>query len=112
MVHSQLLWSDEPVTVIQSDGVDADKVKERYTKHPAVVEEKTHGNHAKWHVDICQEVNPDDAVTVVVGICDGRSRDNAHSPILHTNDQASTVWVPTLLEVHRTSKSSYSISLP
>lgn len=45
MVHSQLLWGDEPVTVIQSDGIDANEIEERNAIYPAVVEEKTHGNH-------------------------------------------------------------------
>ena len=112
MVHFQLLWSDEPVTVIQSDSVDTEEIKERNTENPAVSEEETYRYHGQWHINVCQYINPDDAVTVIVGIQDNRSRDNAHSPILHTNGQASTVWVSTLLEVHRTSKSSYSISLP
>lgn len=45
MVHSQLLWSDEPVTVIQSNGIDANEIEEWDTENPAVSEKETHGNH-------------------------------------------------------------------
>lgn len=45
MVHSQLLWGDEPVTVIQSDGIDANEIEERNAIYPAVSEKETHGNH-------------------------------------------------------------------
>lgn len=45
MVHFQLLWSDEPVTVIQSDGVHANEIEEWDAENPAVSEKETHGNH-------------------------------------------------------------------
>ena len=112
MVHFQLLRSDEPVPIIQSDSVDTEEIKERNTENPAVSEEETYRYHGQWHINVCQYINPDDAVPVGIGIYNCWSRDNAHSPIRHTSDLASMVWVPTLIEVHRTSKSSYSISLP
>lgn len=74
MVHLQLLRSDEPVLIIQSDSVDTEKIKERNTEYPAVSEEETHRNHAEWHINVCQEVNPDDAVSVIIRIKYGRSR--------------------------------------
>lgn len=112
MVHLQLLGSDEPVLIIQSDCVDTEKIKERNTEYPAVSEEETYRYHGQWHINVCQYINPDDAVSVEIGIYNCWSRDSAHSPIRRTSDLASMEWVPTLLEVHRTSKSSYSISLP
>jgi hypothetical protein len=45
MVHFQLLWSDEPVMVIQSDGIDANEIEEWDAENPAVSEKETHGNH-------------------------------------------------------------------
>jgi hypothetical protein len=45
MVHFQLLWSDEPVLIIQSDGIDAQEIEERNAIYPAVSEKETHGNH-------------------------------------------------------------------
>lgn len=42
MVHLQLIGSDEPVLIIQSDSVDTEKIKERNTEYPAVSEEETH----------------------------------------------------------------------
>lgn len=74
MVHLQLLRSDEPVLIIQSDSVDTEKIKERNTENPAVSEEETHRDHAEWHINVCQEVNPDDAVSVIIRIKYGRSR--------------------------------------
>ena len=112
MVHLQLLGSDEPVLIIQSDSVDTEKIEERNAEYPAVSEEETYRYHGQWHVDVRQHINPDDAVPVEIGIYNCWSRDNAHSPIRHTSDLTSMVWVPTLIEVHRTSKSSYSTSLP
>lgn len=112
MVHLQLLGSDEPVLIIQSDSVDTEKIKERNAEYPAVSEEETYRYHGQWHINVCQYINPDDAVSVEIGIYNCWSRDSVHSPIRRTSDLASMEWVPTLLEVHRTSKSSYSISLP
>ena len=45
MVHFQLIWSDEPVMVIKSDGIDATAIEERNSIDPAVSEKETHGNH-------------------------------------------------------------------
>lgn len=45
MVHSQLLWGDDPVTVIQSDGIDANEIEEWDAENPAVSEKEAHGNH-------------------------------------------------------------------
>ena len=45
MVHSQLLWGNEPVMVIQSDGIDAKEIEERNSIDPAVSEKETHRNH-------------------------------------------------------------------
>lgn len=45
MVHFQLLWSDEPVMVIKSDGIYAKEIEERDSIDPAVSEKETHGNH-------------------------------------------------------------------
>ena len=45
MVHFQLLWSNEPVMVIQSDGIDAKEIEERNAIDPAVSEKETHGYH-------------------------------------------------------------------
>ena len=45
MVHFQLLWSDEPVMVIKSDGIDAKEIEERNAIDPAVSEKETNGNH-------------------------------------------------------------------
>ena len=73
MVHLQLLGSDEPVLIIQSDSVDTEKIKERNTEYPAVSEEETHWYHADWHIHVCQKVNPDDAISVISRIKYGRS---------------------------------------
>ena len=45
MVHFQLLWSNEPVMVIKSDGIYAKEIEERNAVDPAVSEKETHGNH-------------------------------------------------------------------
>jgi hypothetical protein len=42
MVHLQLFWSDEPVLVIQSDGIDAEEIEEWDAEYPAVSEKETH----------------------------------------------------------------------
>lgn len=68
MVHFQLLRSDEPVPIIQSDSVDTEEIKERNTENPAVSEEETYRNHGQWHINVCQYINPDDAVPVEIGI--------------------------------------------
>ena len=73
MVHLQLLRSDEPVMIIQSDSVDTEKIKERNTEYPAVSEEETHRCHEEWHINVCHEVNPDDTVSVIIRIKYGRS---------------------------------------
>ncbi len=73
MVHLQLLGSDEPVLIIQSDSVDTEKIKERNTEYPAVSEEETHWYHADWHIHVCQKVNPDDTISVISRIKYGRS---------------------------------------
>lgn len=112
MVHLQLLGSDEPVLIIQSDSVYTEKIEERNAEYPAVSEEETYRYHGQWHINVCQYINPDDAVPVQIGIYNCWSRDSAHSPIRRTSGLASMVWVPTSIEVHRTSKSSYFISLP
>lgn len=39
MVHFQLFWSDEPVAIVESDGIDANEIEERYAEYPAVSEE-------------------------------------------------------------------------
>lgn len=36
MVHLQLFGSDKPVSVIKSDGIYADEIKERYAEYPAI----------------------------------------------------------------------------
>lgn len=41
MVHLQLFWSDEPVLVIQSDGIDAEEIEEWDAEYPAVSEKET-----------------------------------------------------------------------
>lgn len=64
MVHLQLLGSDEPVLIIQSDSVDTEKIKERNAEYPAVSEEETYRYHGQWHVDVRLYINPDDAVSV------------------------------------------------
>ena len=73
MVHLQLLGSDEPVLIIQSDSVDTEEIKERNTENPAVSEEETHWYHADWHIHVCQKVNPDDTISVISRIKYGRS---------------------------------------
>lgn len=45
MVHFKLLWSDEPVMVIKSNGIDAKEIEERNAIDPAVFEKETNGNH-------------------------------------------------------------------
>ena len=45
MVDFEVLWSDEPVMVIKSDGIDAKEIEERNAIDPAVSEKETHGNH-------------------------------------------------------------------
>jgi hypothetical protein len=52
MVHLQLLGSDEPVLIIQSDSVDTEEIKERNAEYPAVSEEVTYRQHTQWHVDV------------------------------------------------------------
>ena len=66
MVHFQLVWSDEPVLIIQSDGVDAKEIKERDAEYPAVSEEEAHWYHTDWHIHVCQKVNPDDTISVII----------------------------------------------
>lgn len=73
MVHLQLLGSDEPVLIIQSDGVDAKEIEERDAEYPAVSEEEAHWYHADWHIHVCQKVNPDDTISVISRIKYGRS---------------------------------------
>ena len=68
MVHFQLLWSDEPVMVIKSDGIDAKEIEERNSIDPAVSEKETYRYHGQWHINVCQYINPDDAVPVEIGI--------------------------------------------
>lgn len=68
MVCLQLIWSDEPVLIIQSDGVDANKIEEWDAEYPAVSEEEAHRNHAERHINVCQKVNPDDTAAVIVCI--------------------------------------------
>lgn len=64
MVRLQLVWSDEPVPIIQPDGIDANEIEEWDAENPAVLKEETHRNHAERHINICQKVNPDDAASV------------------------------------------------
>lgn len=45
MVHHQLLGSDEPVLIIQSDSVDTEEIEERNAENPAVSEEETYRYH-------------------------------------------------------------------
>ena len=52
MVRLQLVWSDEPVPIIQSDGIDANEIEEWNAENPAVSEEETHRNHAEWHINV------------------------------------------------------------
>ena len=68
MMHLQLLGSDEPVLIIQSDCVDTKKIEERNTEYPAVSEEETYRYHGQWHINVCQYINPADAVPVEIGI--------------------------------------------
>ena len=68
MVYLQLLRSDEPVLIIQSDCVDTEKIEERNAEYPAVSEEETYRYHGHWHINVCQYINPDDAVPVEIGI--------------------------------------------
>ena len=55
MVHFQLLWSNEPVLIVQSDGVDANEIEEWNAEYPAVFEKETNWNHAERHINICQK---------------------------------------------------------
>lgn len=73
MVHLQLVWSDKPVLIIQSDSVDAKEIEERDAEYPAVSEEEAHWYHADWHIHVCQKVNPDDTISVIIRIKYGRS---------------------------------------
>jgi hypothetical protein len=41
MVHFQLFWSDEPVLIVESDGIDAKEIEEWDAEYPAVSEEET-----------------------------------------------------------------------
>lgn len=91
MVHLQLLGSDEPVLIIQSDSVDTEEIEERNAENPAVLKEETYRYHGQWHIDVRQHINPDDAVPVEIGIYNCWSRDSAHSPIRHTSDLTSMV---------------------
>ena len=74
MVHFQLLWSNEPVLIVQSDGVDANEIEEWNAEYPAVFEKETNWNHAERHINICQKVYPDDTASVVGCIKYCRSR--------------------------------------
>lgn len=74
MVHFQLLWSNEPVLIIQSDGIDAKEIEEWNAENPAVLKEETNWKHAERHINICQKVNPDDTASVVGCIKYCRSR--------------------------------------
>lgn len=42
MVRLQLLWSNKPVLIIQSDGVDANEIEEWDAEYPAVSEKEAH----------------------------------------------------------------------
>ena len=68
MVHLQLVGRDEPVLIVQSDGIDAKEIDEWNSEYPAVFKEKAHWNHAERHINICQKVNPDDTASVVGSI--------------------------------------------
>lgn len=52
MVHLQLFGCDEPVLIVQTDGVDAKEIEEWNTEYPAVFEKETHWNHTQRHVDV------------------------------------------------------------
>jgi hypothetical protein len=73
MVRLQLVWRDEPVPIIQSDGIDTNEVEEWDAENPAVSEEEAHWYHADWHIHVCQKVNPDDTISVISRIKYGRS---------------------------------------
>ena len=42
MVRLQLVWSDEPVLIIQPDGIDANEIEEWDAENPAILKEETH----------------------------------------------------------------------
>lgn len=68
MVRLQLVGSDEPVLIVQSDGIDAKEIEEWNAEYPAVFEKETHWKHAEGHINICQKVNPDDTASAVGSI--------------------------------------------
>ena len=74
MVRLQLLWSDKPVLIIQSDGIDANEIEEWDAENPAVSEEEAHWYHTEGHINICQKIDPDDTTTIIIRIKYGRSR--------------------------------------
>lgn len=52
MVHLELFGRDEPVLIVQSDGVDAKEIEEWNAEYPAVFEKETNWKHAEGHVDV------------------------------------------------------------
>ena len=56
MMRLQLLRLYQPMTIIESDGVDAKEVKEWYPEYPAIFEEVACWQHCKRHIDVCQAV--------------------------------------------------------
>ena len=52
MVHLELFGRDEPVLIVQSDGIDAKEIEEWYAEYPAVFEEVTYRQHTQRHVDV------------------------------------------------------------
>ena len=53
---------------IQSDSIDTEEIDKWYSEYPAILEEVTRWQHRNRHIYVCQEVNPDDAVTIVLSI--------------------------------------------
>lgn len=51
-----LLWTDEPVSVVETDGVDAEEIDEWNSKYPAIVEEIAGRNHRQRHINIGEDI--------------------------------------------------------
>ena len=69
-MHLQLFGSDEPVSVIQPDGIDAKEIEERYAEYPTILEEEADRNHGQRHIHVSQDVKPDDAVAIALRVED------------------------------------------
>lgn len=74
------VWRNEPMVIVRPDGIDADKVHERHTEQPTVVEEIAHRKHSQRRVDVSQRIQPNNTASVVNGVHNDWARVSAIVP--------------------------------